>query len=296
MVSRQEWVGNLIALKLRAASVGAVVEVMPSNDSTEVDVAATARMLDDRVKLVSLTWIGASGALINPAAELGAVVPESKAYYIIDASQALGQLPIDVAMLQCHGLVACGGKFLRGPPGTGMAYVARSLLPLLRPVSFDDRSASWNNAHPRLQQSARVLESAEGSVALQLGLLEAIDSTLKADPAEIRRRLDSVATVLRGALVNTPELVLHDRGREKAALVTFSIAGISCDKVKHVLALKNISIGRHGASYTPIDREMRGVSDILRASVNLDTDDAAISRLTGAIRQMITSALQHSQR
>lgn len=107
LVSRLEWVGNPVALKLRAASVVAVVEVMPSNDTTEVDVAATARMLDDGVKLVSLTWIGASRALINPAAELGAVVAESKAHYIIDASQALGQRPIDVATLpttpQLHG-------------------------------------------------------------------------------------------------------------------------------------------------------------------------------------------------
>jgi cysteine desulfurase / selenocysteine lyase len=171
LVSRQEWVGNLIALKRRAEATGAVIEVMPSDETTAVDVKAVAAMIDRRVRLVALTWIGASGALINPAAELGKVLAASDALYVIDASQALGQLPIDVKALGCDALIGCGRKYLRGPRGTGIAYVKSSLASRLRPGSVDDFSASWSGGQPELRAGARVLETAEFSVALRLGLI-----------------------------------------------------------------------------------------------------------------------------
>ncbi|KAG0921662.1 hypothetical protein G6F31_020235 [Rhizopus arrhizus] len=73
LVGRHEWGGNLAAMRLRAERAGAVLETIPSDDSGCVDPEALAAMLDERVRLIALTWLPANGGLINPAAAIGRV-------------------------------------------------------------------------------------------------------------------------------------------------------------------------------------------------------------------------------
>ena len=84
-----------------------------------------ATMLDDRVRLVAMSWIPTQGGLVNPAAAVGAVTRAAGVPYLLDACQAAGQLPIDVDALGCDFLSATGRKYLRAPRGTGLLYVRR---------------------------------------------------------------------------------------------------------------------------------------------------------------------------
>jgi cysteine desulfurase / selenocysteine lyase len=71
-----------------------------------------------------------------------------------------------------------------------------------------------------------------------------------------------------------------------SAFVSFSIAGIDCDAAKAMLTEWGITIGKNGVAYTPIDLDQRGIPHILRASVHLDTDAGAITRLAAAITHL----------
>ena len=77
-------------------------------------------MLDERVRLIALTWLPANGGLINPAAAIGEVARRHGIAYFVDAAQAVGQLPVDVARIGCDVLSGAGRKALRGPRGTGL--------------------------------------------------------------------------------------------------------------------------------------------------------------------------------
>jgi len=59
------------------------------------------------------------------AAAVGAIAQREGIPYLLDATQSIGQMPIDVQQLQCDYLTSTGRKFLRAPRGTGLLYASR---------------------------------------------------------------------------------------------------------------------------------------------------------------------------
>lgn len=283
LVGRQEWAGNLTTMQRAASRTGVVIEVIPCDDTGRVSPEALAAMIDHRVKLVSLTWIGANGGLINPAAEIGRVARAAGVPFFVDASQAIGQLPIDVAALGCDVLAAPGRKHLRGPRGTGLLYVRQGFLDRLDPPYHDARTALWTPDGARLQDSALRFEAGDFPMALRLGLGTAIRYARAIGIDAIRARLDGLAQGLRGRLAAIPGVTLHDRGIEQAALVSFAVAGIEPAALRQRLAADGITIAVNGVMYTPLDMTARGLGDICRASVSTLHTEEELDRLAEAV-------------
>src|SRR4029079_12146008 len=143
LTSRAEYASNVIGLLQLARRTGASVEVVRDDESGQLSVDALADMLDDRVRLVAMSWIPTQGGLVNPAAAVGAVTRVAGVPYLLDACQAAGHLPIDVDALGCDFLSATGRKYLRAPRGTGFLYVRGEWLARLEPPFLDVHAAQW---------------------------------------------------------------------------------------------------------------------------------------------------------
>ncbi len=198
LTARAEYAANYVALLQVAGRTGAVIEVIPSGDDGVLDPAALERMIDDRVRLVAITWVPTNGGLVNPAAEVGRIARAHGIPYLLDACQAVGQMPVDVAALGCDMLSATGRKFLRGPRGTGFLYVRRELLAGLEPPMIDHFAAPWVAADRyALRPDARRFESWENNYAARLGLGIAVDYALGLGLEAIEQRCRSLADLLR---------------------------------------------------------------------------------------------------
>jgi selenocysteine lyase/cysteine desulfurase len=290
LVGRHEWGGNLAALRLAAQRAGATLETIPSDESGCVDAQALEAMLDERVRLIALTWLPANGGLINPAAAIGRVARKAGIPYFVDAAQALGQLPIDVADIGCDVLTSVGRKALRGPRGTGLLYVRRGFLDTLTPALVDTHSAPLGaDGRPVLRQDAARLESAENSLALRCGLANALQEALDIGLEAIRARIDTVAQALRAELAAIPGVAVLDQGRERSGLVAFNLEGRDAVSVQRAMATRGVTIGSNGVPYTPLDMQARGLAQIARASVSYLTSDAEIDRLLEGLRGLARS-------
>lgn len=284
LVGRQEWGGNLTTMQQAAARTGAAIEVIPCDDTGRVSATALAGMIDDRVRLVSLTWIGANGGLINPAAEIGRVARAAGVPFFLDASQAIGQLPVDVAALGCDVLSAPGRKHLRGPRGTGLLYVREGFLGRLDPPYHDARTAAWQpDGPPRLLGSTLRFEAGDFPMALRLGLGAAIAYARAIGIDAVRTRLDGLAQGLRARLAAIPGVTVHDLGVDRAALVSFAVDGVDAATLRQRLAAQGITISVNGVMYTPLDMTARGLGDICRAAVSYLHTEAELDRLADAV-------------
>lgn len=280
LTAQAEYAANYVAYLQVARRSGAVIEVMPNDDTGQLDVAALARMLDKRVKLIAITWVPTNGGLVNPAAEVGRIARAHGIPYLLDACQAVGQMPVDVEVLRCDMLSATGRKFLRGPRGTGFLYVRRSMLNRLEPPMIDHFAAPWV-AHDqyRLRDDARRFETWENNYAARLGLGVAVDYALALGLETIETRCRALASRLRAGLATIPNLELRDLGPTPCAIVSFTMEGIEARAVVASADRAGITIGASNPSSTRLDAEARSLPPLVRASPHYYNTEADVDRL-----------------
>jgi selenocysteine lyase/cysteine desulfurase len=280
LTAEAEYAANYVAYLQVARRTGAVIEVVPSDSTGQLDVEALDRMIDKRTKLISITWVPTNGGLVNPAAAVGRIARAHAITYLLDACQAVGQMPVDVAQIGCDMLSATGRKFLRGPRGTGFLYVRRDLLERLEPPVIDHFAAPWVARDKyQLRDDARRFETWENNYAARLGLGVAIDYALALGLDAIEARCRLLAGRLRAGLARIPGLKLRDLGRNPSAIVSFTIEGREARDVVAVAGKAGITIGASNPSSTRLDAEARSLPPLVRASPHYYNTEAEIDRL-----------------
>jgi selenocysteine lyase/cysteine desulfurase len=284
ITSRAEYASNVIAFLQVAHRTGARIDVIPEDETGQLSIDGLRALLDERVRLIAISWIPTQGGLVNPAAAVGAVARRAGVPYLLDACQAAGQLPIDVDALGCDFLSATGRKYLRAPRGTGFLYVRGERLAELEPPFLDVHAARWvGDDEIVVRGDARRFESWEHSAANRLGLGAAVDYALALGVDVIAGRVVGLAARLREQLAAVPGLHLHDRGQEHCGIVTFTIDGLDPHELAARLRGEAINISVSTIDFARFDFEARGLESVARASVHYYNTDDELDRFVGAV-------------
>jgi cysteine desulfurase / selenocysteine lyase len=284
-----EYASNWIALQQVANRTGAVVEVVPDDEHGQIDVAALERMIDRRVKLVSLVHVPMTTGLVNPAAAVGRVTRAAGVPLLLDATQSIGQMPIDVNEIGCDILSTTGRKFLRAPRGTGFLYVRRDLIEQLEPPFLDLHSAEWQaDGSYRIRDDARRFENWETYYAGKIGLGVAADYALELGLDAIWARLQELAQRLRDGLSAIEGVTVRDQGLTRAAIVTFTVDGVTAPEVQRALAAERINVNVQVKQHAWLDLGERGLDEVVRSSVHYYNTDEEIARLVDAVKRART--------
>ena len=284
LTAQAEYAANFVAFLQVAKRTGAIVEVIPSNDAGEIGCDSLEAMIDERVKLIAITHVPTNGGLVNPAAEVGAIARVHGITYLLDACQAVGQMPIDVNEIGCDMLSATGRKYLRGPRGSGFLYVRRDLAETLEPPMVDHAAANWV-APDRYEviPGTRRFENWENNYAARLGLGAAIDYALDWGLEAIWRRVQDLAAPLRAGLDGIDGVTVMDIGQVKCGIVTFTVEGLEPAAVKSALADRSMNISVSQPSSTLLDAQARSLPPLLRASVHYYNSEDEVSRFIAAV-------------
>ena len=289
LTAEAEYASNYIAYLQVARKTGAVVETVPSDASGQLDVDALRRMIDSRVKLITVSHVPTNGGLVNPAEEIGEVARAAGVPYLLDACQSAGQMALDVEAIGCDMLTATGRKYLRGPRGTGVLYVRGDFLDRLEPPFLDLRGAHWQAPDQYVMaDTARRFESWEFNHAAFIGLGVAVDYALAWGLDAIAARVTALAESLRTGLSAIPGVTVHDIGRRRCGIVTFTVAGLAAGEVCNALTARRINTWITSPSSTLLDATRRRLPDMVRASVHYYNDDDEVVRFCEAVAELAT--------
>jgi len=161
---------------------GVEVVVVESPDQVSVPVEAIARALDERTALVATSHVYFTSGAIQDIKAVADAARQCGALTVIDAYQAVGQVPVDVKAAGVDVLMAGGLKWLLGGPGIVFLYVREELAPRLAPAiagwfghrnqfAFDPRALELHDDARRFELGTPSL----AAVYAQLGGLDYID-------------------------------------------------------------------------------------------------------------------------
>ncbi|OLM30084.1 Cysteine desulfurase [Pseudonocardia sp. Ae717_Ps2] len=278
LVSRSAYVSHALHLMAHARRTGTGLEILPVDPATgAVDLDALALSLHGGgPAIVFVAHLPTSSGLVEPVAALGALTRRHGARLVVDATQSVGHLPVDVGEIGCDVLVTTGRKFLRAPRGTAFAWVHPAVLPTLEPGAPDVRGAAWTAEREwTLAGTTRRFETWEHSVACRLGLGVAVRETVERGLDVTTAHLVALGADLREQLRSRPGVTVRDPAASTSGMVTFTVDGVEPAEVKHRLAAARVRVVTVPASHGQWDLGAREVPAVVRASVHVynNTDD-----------------------
>jgi selenocysteine lyase/cysteine desulfurase len=290
LTTRSDYASNQIMYLSLARRRG--VEIIRAPDAPEggVDVSAIRELIQRRrPTLVALTWVPTNSGLVQPAEAVGAICREADIPYLVDACQAVGQMPIDIGRLGCDYLAATARKFLRGPRGIGFLCVAdRVLASGSHPLLVDMHGATWTDADQySLTPDARRFEYWEFSHALVLGLGAAATYALEVGLDVARDRARALAQYARDRLAELPDARVLDRGPELCAIATAAIRGRDAQELKLALRARGINTSSPEREDAVIDMDEKAATSALRISPHYYNTREEIDTAVEALRELL---------
>lgn len=240
-------------------------------------------------KLVAVAHVPTNSGLVQDVETIGKLCSERDIWYLVDACQSAGQLPLDVEKIGCDFLAATMRKWLRGPRGAGFLYVSDTALEAgMEPIFPDMAGGIWTGPNEYLQEaSAKRFEQWEKNYALVLGSAAAIRYAENLGMDAIEREVTALASYTRAQLSTLPSVRVLDRGARQCGIVTAHFDGKTPLEVKQALDDANIHAGFGTTINAQIDFAEKGVTWALRLSPHYYNTkpeiDLAIEALSGIL-------------
>lgn len=205
---------------------GLEIRFAPAQDN-RILVEDVAGLLNDRTRLVAISFVEFGTGYRNNLDALARVCQERGVYLCVDGIQGLGALQFDVARTPVDFLATHAAKWMLGPVGAGFLYIRRDRLPLLEPVmtgwrAVVDRDDYYRYDSP-LRDTAERFEPGSPNVVGLMGMAAAMDLLLSVGLDQIEARILALTDYLidglqaRGCTITTP--IAHRR--ERSGIVCF---------------------------------------------------------------------------
>ncbi len=295
LTAASEYCSNYIAYLQVKNRCGVQVEVIPDDEHGQVCIKALEKLIDERVKLISITHVPSAGGLVNPAAEIGQLARRAQIPYLLDACQSIGQRPVDVKAIGCDFLSSTGRKYLRGPRGTGFLYVNKERLDLLEPPFLDIHAADWTSKDSYdVRPDARRFENWETNYACKIGLAVAIRYALDWGIEAIQARVTLLADRLRSGLSELGGVTVVDQGVERCGIVTFAAKGFDLARLKNRLLESRVNVHLCRAESNRLGLESRSIAEAIRASVHYYNTEQEVDRFCLLVDKILADQLTSS--
>jgi cysteine desulfurase family protein len=258
-----------------------------------LDPAAVRAAMTPATRLVAVNHASNVTGAVAPAAAVGALAREAGALFLLDASQTLGVLDVDVDALGVDLLAFTGHKGLRGPSGTGGLYVRRpaALRPLLHGGTGLNSSAP---VQPAVMPAK--FEAGTPNYLGVAGLRAAVRELLAEGVENVREREARLTELALRGLRAVDGLTVYDVDPRVARVpvVSVNLAGWYPAELCAVLDEQYGVLTRAGLHCAPLMHRTLGTSPhgTLRVSLGAGTTERDVEALCDALAEIRASSRQ----
>lgn len=132
IVSILEHHANIVPWQLIAQATGAVIKVIPCDESGQLLLHEYEKLFTTKTKFVSVTHVSNVLGTVTPIEELIAIAHRHGVRILIDGAQSVAHIPVNVSALDADFYVFSGHKVF-APTGIGVVYGKKELLEAAQP-------------------------------------------------------------------------------------------------------------------------------------------------------------------
>jgi cysteine desulfurase/selenocysteine lyase len=280
VITEMEHHSNIVPWQLLTERKGAELRWFGLTDDGHLDLSDIDELIDERTKVVSLTWVSNMLGTVNPVAEIARRAHEVGAVVVLDASQAAPQLPVDVQAVDADFLAFTGHK-VTGPTGIGVLWGRGELLGQLPPfLGGGEMIATVSMERSTYAGIPHRFEAGTPPIAEAVGLGTAVDYLTEIGLENIHRHEQAITGYLLEGLASVGGVTVlgPTDPTVRGGAVSFEVAGIHPHDVAQTLDSRGVAVraGHHCAK--PAHKRF-GVQSSTRASSYLYTTPAEIDAL-----------------
>jgi cysteine desulfurase/selenocysteine lyase len=285
VISEMEHHSNIVPWQLLCQRTGATLRWFGITDVGRLDLSNVDSLINERTKLVSYVHVSNILGTVNPTVRITERARQVGALVMLDASQSVPHLPVDVAELGVD-FIAFTGHKMCGPTGIGGLWGRAELLAAMPPVygggsMIETVAMSGSTFAP---PPAR-FEAGTPPIAQAVGLAAAVDYLSAIGMPAIARHEKQLVAYTLDALDTVPGLRIFGPpvAVGRGGTISFELAGIHPHDVGQVLDSEGVQVrvGHHCARPTCL---RFGVPATTRASFYLYTTTAEIDALVRGLQ------------
>ncbi|MED1644210.1 aminotransferase class V-fold PLP-dependent enzyme [Brevibacillus agri] len=288
-----EFHSNYVPWKRLAEQGKIKLVVLRTDASGVISIRQLEQLITPRTRLITVSHLpNASGAL-QPIQEICDMASRKGILTLVNASQTLGLVPLDMRALPCDFLVACGRKWLRGPEGSGIVFIRKAQIESITPTFAGWGGTTWDFQTNEISflSTAKRLEAGCPIIPSILGLGTALEVAQEAGVAAIYRRVKHLTSFTLEKLRTIPGVEIYGPQDEtdRLAIIPFNIKGVSPDAITAFLEQHAVII-EAGTFMANTLLQQYGIERMARISPHYFNTEQEIERAIALIRLMLAEA------
>ena len=286
VLSIMEHHSNLVPWQKVAKTTGAKLNYMYINDEFEISDEEIESKITDKTKIVGITHVSNVLGTINNVKKIIKQAHKKGAIVIVDSSQSIPHMKIDVHDLDCDFLVFSGHKML-APLGIGALYGKKQLLNDMTPFLMGGDMIEYvYEQETTFAPLPNKFEAGTQNIEGVIGLAAAIDYIENIGYERIAQIEDEVVNYAREELskLDFLELYITPNKQNHSSVISFNIKGVHPHDVASILDTYGVCVrsGNHCAQ--PLMRYL-GIDSTCRASFYLYNTKEDVEKLVEALNK-----------
>jgi cysteine desulfurase/selenocysteine lyase len=284
VISEMEHHSNIVPWQQLSQRTGASLRWFGVTDEGRLDLDNIDQLITEQTAVVSVTWVSNMLGTINPLDVIIEKAHSVGALVVVDASQAVPQLPVDVAALGAD-FVAFTGHKMVGPTGIGVLWGRYDLLAELPPfLGGGEMIETVTMASSTYAPPPARFEAGTPPIAEAVGLGAAADYLTSVGMENVAAHEQEITAYALGALqeIDGLKVVGPKTAEQRGGAVSFTLGDIHPHDVSQLLDSKGVAVraGHHCAKPAHL---RFGVQSTTRASFYLYTTTQEIDALVEAL-------------